>query len=266
MSRWGLCGVVVMLMGGTAEAGDPHLPYQGRVLDTFGLAISGTHNATVSLYSDPAGTTDAWSKTYVGTDFADGYFAVELSGTDDTTRALEDALGSPLWVGVSVGAGSDLLPVQRLTEWTSGSSSEPTLGAKVYLSSNQSIPDAAVTTIAFDQEFFDHSGVFDVGTSRYTPGMTGLYSITASARYNAASNGSRIGVRIFMNGNNVGTNEAMASNVHNPFVQVSGLFEVTDIDDYFEIRTYHYEYGAARSLVSASSETNASFYRVGPIP
>lgn len=107
--------IAFLIAAQTAVAAEPFLPYQGRLLDSVGAPINTEETLTVSLYTDPGGTTDVWRKAYPNVSLADGYFSVALDGTDATGRSLETALGSAaLWVGISTDGIIDMEPRTRL--------------------------------------------------------------------------------------------------------------------------------------------------------
>jgi hypothetical protein len=108
-------GIALLTVAQTAVAADPSLPYQGRLLDALGQAINTEETLTVSLYTDQDGTTDVWRKAYPNVSLEDGYFSIDVYGTDTTGRPLATALGTAsLWVGVSIDGSTDMEPRNRL--------------------------------------------------------------------------------------------------------------------------------------------------------
>lgn len=114
--RWGLWALLAA--GTPAFAGDAFITYTARAVNPSGDALEGTHSVRVTLYSDAAGTTDVWRKTWPTATFDDGRFDLDLTGDDDTSptpRTLDDALaGSALYVGIAIDGTVDLTPIQRL--------------------------------------------------------------------------------------------------------------------------------------------------------
>lgn len=74
-------------------------------------------------------------------------------------------------------------------------------GARVYNSTDVSIPDSTFTAVAFDSERFDTDTYHSTGsnTSRLTAPVLGKYSISGHIRFAANATGQRI-VRIQLNG------------------------------------------------------------------
>lgn len=99
-----------------AHAGEVFFTQQGRLLDSAGGAVAGQHDLTVTLYADSAGTQDLWRRRFADVEFADGYYAVALTGPDDTARELDLTLGaaSEVWLGLALDADPELAPRARL--------------------------------------------------------------------------------------------------------------------------------------------------------
>ena len=110
--------LVACLVPLAAGAGDSFFTHQGRVLDTLGDPVEGSVAVAVTLYSDSSGTTDVWRQTYSAVAVQDGYYSVHLEGLDgeSSPRDLDGVVGaaSALWLGVTVGGGAELSPLQRL--------------------------------------------------------------------------------------------------------------------------------------------------------
>jgi len=83
---------------------------QGRLLDTSGQPLTGTHALVFALYDASTGGVQQWSE-YHSTDFDSGYYTVTLG---DVTP-LDDALfsGAPLWLEIAVD-GVTLEPRQEV--------------------------------------------------------------------------------------------------------------------------------------------------------
>ncbi|HCP45299.1 MAG TPA: collagen-like protein, partial [Deltaproteobacteria bacterium] len=83
---------------------------QGRLLDTGGQPLTGTHALAFSLYDADTGGVEQWFE-YHSTDFDNGYYTVTLG---DVTP-LDDALfsGAPLWLEIAVD-GVTLEPRQEI--------------------------------------------------------------------------------------------------------------------------------------------------------
>ena len=91
-----------LLLTTTVSAAPTSLTHSGRLLDSTGLALSGPHDITFSLYDAPAGGSEIWSETQT-LDLEGGYFSAVIG--DDIT--LEDLDRDDIYVEISVdGAAS----------------------------------------------------------------------------------------------------------------------------------------------------------------
>ena len=64
----------------SALAGDVELPWQGRLVDTAGTPIEGSHSVTVTLRDSE--DAEIWSKVHTGVPFSRGYVSLVLQGLD----------------------------------------------------------------------------------------------------------------------------------------------------------------------------------------
>ncbi len=109
--------LLACLIPGVALAGETFFTQQGRLLDSAGGVFEGNHDLAITLYSDEAGTTEVWQKTFTGIPFSQGYYSVGLEGLDDagSPRELDGAFaGGDTWLGVSVDGSAELQPLQRV--------------------------------------------------------------------------------------------------------------------------------------------------------
>ncbi len=138
--------IVLLTLALTTSAAfgqDAYLPHQGRLLDAVGAPIQGDLTAQISLYSDVDGTTAVWRKAFSPTSFDNGYYAVTLTGTDDSARMLDDVLDTTLWLGVAIDGGADLQPLQRVSSIVDSSISS---GGDIVLDGTVTIGDSTGTT------------------------------------------------------------------------------------------------------------------------
>jgi hypothetical protein len=101
----------------SATAGDLYVTHQGRLLDTLGRPLWGTHDLRLSLYDAESGGADVWRRAFDDVSIQDGYYTVALTGPDASGRDLDGALGvaAPRFVAVAVGAPyTDLGPRTRI--------------------------------------------------------------------------------------------------------------------------------------------------------
>ncbi len=110
--------ILATLLPLTATAGETFFTQQGRLIDTAGQPIEGTHSVTLTLYSDESGTLDTWQRTYPTVAFESGYYTLPIEGLDENNpaRELDTALSgsASTWLGVAVDLAGDMEPRQRL--------------------------------------------------------------------------------------------------------------------------------------------------------
>ncbi len=99
--------LVVMLLG----ADVPHLiSYQGRLTNSSGVPLTGTHNITFRIYDAPSGGTLLWSETQSVTLNSDGLYDVMLGSVNPFPATLD--FSKPYWLAISVDGGSEICRYQ----------------------------------------------------------------------------------------------------------------------------------------------------------
>lgn len=100
-----------------AAAGEIRFTQQGRVLDAAGTPLNGERELVVSLYDAPTGGAEIWRARFANTPFADGFYAVTLTGVGEIGGDLDAALagGTSPWMALSVAGGAPVAPRQRLS-------------------------------------------------------------------------------------------------------------------------------------------------------
>lgn len=99
---------------GVASAGSSAptvIAYQGRLTDKSDVPINDTLTMTFALYATPEGGTAAWAETHGSITVTDGLFKVYLG---DMVPLGSDVLNENPYLGVRVGADSEMTPRQRL--------------------------------------------------------------------------------------------------------------------------------------------------------
>lgn len=81
------------------------ITHQGRLYDASDAPVNGAIDERFALYDDPQATFPIWSETHSVT-FDNGYFAVSLG----STVMLDVFVGAPLYLGITVGTDSEMLP------------------------------------------------------------------------------------------------------------------------------------------------------------
>ncbi len=126
MKKW-LAAVVVLAVTGilvgmvmvpaiAQGGGEAQIPttigYQGYLTDSGGIPIEDPVNIIFALYSGASGGTPVWSESHNGVDPDNGLFTVELGSSG--TPILASQLAGDRWLGVKVGADSEMTPRQKL--------------------------------------------------------------------------------------------------------------------------------------------------------
>ena len=99
------------LQGGnavTAILGDA-IPIQGQLTDASGVALTGDHSVTFSLYDDPAAGILLCSMNYNPLSMTNGLFNVMITGCSDS-----EIFGQQLYLGVQVDADAEMTPRQPI--------------------------------------------------------------------------------------------------------------------------------------------------------
>ena len=81
--------------------------HQGRLLDSTGVALSGTKPVTFALYDAPSGGTEVWSETQ-SVSFEGGYYGITLG--ESSPLKSSDFTGEALYLGIAVDGAAELSP------------------------------------------------------------------------------------------------------------------------------------------------------------
>ena len=114
-AKWILLLLVLslVLLPISASAGVPGtMTYQGVLTDAQGNPVNGQRQITFSIYNTPSGGTPLWSES-LNVQIDDGLFTALLGKSTPLTPGLVN--GSPLYLGVKVGADVEMGPRQELT-------------------------------------------------------------------------------------------------------------------------------------------------------
>jgi hypothetical protein len=96
--------LAVMCAAMAAVAQPPALiSYQGKIVDSNGLPISGNHGMQFDLFADESGGSTLWTQTHASVPVTGGIFNVLLGGTPIDPATLLDA-HSELWLQVTLDA------------------------------------------------------------------------------------------------------------------------------------------------------------------
>ncbi len=105
-----LLALAALLAPTLASAVPPLLEHQGRLLDSVGTPIEGSHTLTFRLYTTDVGGTAFWSEQQT-VPMADGYFGAKIGNGLDVNSLDVTAV----WIGVEVDLSGEMGGRQRLT-------------------------------------------------------------------------------------------------------------------------------------------------------
>ncbi len=92
------------------------LSYQGTLADSLGNPVSGSYNLTFSLYNSPSSITPLWQEVRSegnAVPISDGLFSIMLGSLQSIPDTVWNE--SELYLGVKVGADSEMTPREKLT-------------------------------------------------------------------------------------------------------------------------------------------------------
>ena len=157
----------------SALAADIEVTHQGRLLDTAGTPIDGTHALRVALYAqDDDVLADAlFVETFGTVRFQQGYYTVVLGR--DATPALDSAhFANDVWVEVTVdpntGAETTILPRQKITDVPGASAS----------GTGASAESAAFSCLELKDQGVTDSGLYWINPTGYEPVQTWCDRVT----------------------------------------------------------------------------------------
>ena len=104
MSRFALVSLALALPS-LAAAVPLELTHSGRLFDSSGTPLDGSHDLAVSLYDAPAGSTPSWTDTF-SAELDEGFFTVRLGSGTVLPAELFD--GSLLYVAMAVDGEAEL--------------------------------------------------------------------------------------------------------------------------------------------------------------
>jgi len=114
-----MCMALTVDVATGADSNRRLLPFQGRLTDSNGVPVSGTHNLTFSLYTEPDAQNYKWAES-LSTTLSDGRFGLVLGRStsfdnpdgDPYTPAVCFAV--PLYMGIKVGTDDEMRPRKQV--------------------------------------------------------------------------------------------------------------------------------------------------------
>ena len=106
----GMLGIC-LLAATAAQAVPQKISYQGSLSDQIGQPVDGTLAMTFRLYTVPTGGSELWSETQ-SVQIVNGLFSVELGAQNLIPE--DTFFGEEVYLGVQVGADSEMVPRQQL--------------------------------------------------------------------------------------------------------------------------------------------------------
>jgi len=106
-------------------------PYQGRLADNSGTPITTVIPMTFRLYNASSGGTPLWEEGWAGVQVTGGLFNVMLGSQTPIPQSIVN--NTSLWLGISVGADSEMTPRVQL-------------GSVPFAAQALTVPDGSITT------------------------------------------------------------------------------------------------------------------------
>lgn len=107
-------GAALLALAGPASAVPPFLSEQGRLFSDTGTPIDVATDIRFAIYNTKTGGTALWSETQTSVPISDGYFSAVLGETTALPDDLFEGGAGALYLGVKVGADSEMSPRQPI--------------------------------------------------------------------------------------------------------------------------------------------------------
>jgi hypothetical protein len=134
---------------------------------------------------------------------------------------------------------------------------DPFVGFSAYNSVNQNISTSLTFPggkLSFDTEEYDYGNYYNTATSRYTPGVAGLYSFTARLGTLAAMTGNSL-MLFAKNGSSALGKDGQQSNSSNWSLVGEAKFYMNGTTDYIEV------YALSNAVVSIGNAPGVTFFQ-----
>ena len=133
-----------------------------------------------------------------------------------------------------------------------------TAKCKVYLSSDQTIPDSTFTKIAFDSESYDPGNCFDTFNNKYVIPATGYYLVILIPFLKWLDDQKKILTRVQKNSTEMQRTQSWG-NVFGTLTDINPSIYYFSKDDEITGEVYH-DHGSSRDLISGSTRTSMSIH------
>ncbi len=111
--------VLLAVFGVAAEAFAAPTPlaqqiaYSGYLRDAFG-PITGARDLTFKIYDVDTAGVALWTEVQLAVNIVDGEFTVNLGAVTPFAGAIDFTNNNQLWLGITIGAGTELTPRKKL--------------------------------------------------------------------------------------------------------------------------------------------------------
>ena len=135
------------------------------------------------------------------------------------------------------------------------------------LTSDQSVSDATITVIQYDQENLDTDSCYDNSTNyRFTPTVAGKYYVYASTNLRGSSSNTVTATVLYLykNGSQIGSHvyENQSINVRSQSHTITQIVDMNGSTDYIDARGY-IDVTSGSPVVKANDRSIFGAYRIG---
>jgi hypothetical protein len=139
---------------------------------------------------------------------------------------------------ISIGESGDTLNLSNPTSVTLNSTMKNTPAFLASMTSNQTVANNTMTTVACNNEVVDSNGCYDTSTYKFTPTVAGYYFLSGSGRFDGSGGDNEYRMTIYKNTSQVSMvmTEWLSQEVQSI---VSGVHFANGSSDYFQFRVIH---------------------------
>lgn len=171
-----------------------------------------------------------------------------------------DTSGSVTLQAPSVAGSTTLtLPSTSGTVITSASSQLTGPAFSAYSNTTQSLTGFVYTKVSLQAEEYDTANCFDTSTYRFTPNVTGYYSVTAAV-YLVGGVSAQLSANIYKNGSNYKQGPFTPPATNDMGSNISTLVYMNGSTDYIELYAYQTG-GSARNLYGVAGSSSTTWFQ-----